>query len=1062
MRNTSGTNGIAEQLSGHNSFILLDIDNKTFRAFLDNGAQINLIRKSSVPGKSGITGRGIQIKGINGKSLTYGTINLEFAIDNVILTDSFHIVDNDCTGNYDIYLGLKFLLDKVCVIDYSSFMISGTNFSCRIYIDEFIFVRSAIVDEIDSVVNELDSQKFSVVDPKQDSVVISIANSIVKFRLGHLSADVVESIASILSKYPGVFEELTCDNRSNLTFESLDLNSNKYIQTAIYRLPPAHHNLVKEEMKRLLDLNIISHSKSPFNSPVWIVPKKGDEGEPQQYRIVIDYRRLNQVTIQDHYPLPRIEDIIDQLGGAKFFTVMDLLSGFHQISLRPEDRYKTGFSVFNSHYEFNALPYGLINAAPAFQRIMTSVLCGLVGEICFVYIDDIVVYGRTMEEHNKNLDTVLERLNRNKLKVKPSKCHFLKEEIRYLGFLISNLGVKMDPKKTEAIRNFVEPKNEKQLRSFLGLANFYRHYISNFSSIARSLFDLLKKKVMFEWSDKCQLAFNKLIEKIADDVILQYPDFTKTFHLTTDSSNYGLGAVLSQKDDNGYDRPISFISRALNDAERNYGTTEKECLAIIWSVYEFKHYLTACHFVIYTDHRALVWLYSVKDPGQKLIRWRLKLNNFNYEVRYTPGKSNYVADELSRNGYCNIEYNPFSDEKIIPAIGAVEVDDGDDIIEDVDDHEVIDFCPRIDREKITDDDMISELIREQHCGPIGGHRGINATEKAINIYFDIPNLRRRVIEFIGSCDTCQRVKINRKHRALPLTLISSVSEPNEKIAFDVIGPFKYPNQRKLYGLTIQDEFSKFILFCGIRDCTAETIAKALVESWILYYGIPKILLSDNGANLCGEIMTQISAYFNIKRITTSIAHPQSNGSVERAHARLAEFIRATEKEIEEEISWESKLKLASFCYNNTVHATTGYTPYYLMFGRRPRLISGVAHNINLIPDTYLENFHQNLQCVWDKARDNIEKKRIEAKDRDDRKVVRRSIEEFKVGDWIMLDTCVEQGHIDKLDDRAKGPYKVLQVRDTNLVIKKRLRECVVNKANCALYKGDIKLLKGLR
>lgn len=520
---------------------------------------------------------------------------------------------------------------------------------------------------------------------------------------------------------------------------------------------------------------------------------------------------------------------------------MDLVSGFHQISLKEKDRYKTAFSVLGAHYEFNRLPFGLINSAPAFQRIISQALEGLIGKNCFVYIDDIVVYGKTLAEHNNNLEAVLSRLNINKLKVKPSKCSFLAKEIAYLGYRISNDGIKMDPRKTEAITKFVEPRDQKQLQSFLGLAGFYRKYIPNFSLIAQPLHVLLRKNVIFLWDQACANAFNILIKKVAMDIVLQYPDFDKEFYLTTDASNFGIGAVLSQKAENGGDRPLSFISRSLNSAERNYSTTEKECLAIVWGVLEFKHYLFGRKFTILSDHRPLVWLDSVSDPGARLLRWRLKLNNYNYNIVYTPGKTNFVADELSRNGYCNfINDNPILDEKIIPFIGAVDPSDtsnfGDD---DDEEHELIDFIPRGNREKISDTDIINQLIEEQHGGPIGGHRGINATEKAINLYFDVPNLRQLVTEFIKKCDICQRIKINRLNRTLPLTFTITPSRPNEKIAFDVVGPFKYANGRKLYGLTIQDDFSKLIMFCGIRDCTAETIAKAFVESWILIYGIPK-------------------------------------------------------------------------------------------------------------------------------------------------------------------------------------------------------------------------------
>lgn len=324
----------------------------------------------------------------------------------------------------------------------------------------------------------------------------------------------------------------------------------------------------------------------------------------------------------------------------------------------------------------------------------------------------------------------------------------------------------------------------------------------------------------------------------------------------------------------------------------------------------------------------------------------------------------------------------------------------------------------------------------------------------MSIYYDIPNLKERVKEVIKVCEIYQRTKYDRTHRQLPLSHVVSAMEPNEKIAFDIIGPFKYPDGRKLYGLTIQDDFTKFIMFCGIRDCTAGTVAKALVEKWILNFGIPKILLSDNGSNLCGEIMTEISSYFNIKRITTSIAHPQSNGSVERAHARLAEFIRATDNEIEESRDWANRLHLASFCYNTTVHSTTGYSPFYLMFGRHPRLITAVEQQVDLFKDTYLYNFNNNLKDIWIKARENIEKKKEKEIIRNLDKIKRRTVDDFKVGDKILVKTQVFKGRTNRTEDIWSGPFEVAEVRDTNLLIKKRRRTSVINKSDCKIFIAD--------
>lgn len=369
--------------------------------------------------------------------------------------------------------------------------------------------------------------------------------------------------------------------------------------------------------------------------------------------------------------------------------------------------------------------------------------------------------------------------------------------------------------------------------------------------------------------------------------------------------------------------------------------------------------------------------------------------------------------------------------------------------------ETLDNYPREKRDKIEDDAIIKDLIKEQHCGPIGGHRGINATEKAICLYYEIPDLRNRITEYIRNCQSCQVNKYNRVHRELPLTVTTTSVEPNDKVSFDVIGPFKYPNGEKLYGLTIQDDFTKFIVFCGIQNCLAETIAKALVEKWILNFGIPRILLSDNGSNLCGEIMSAIANYFGIKRIQTSIAHPQSNGSVERAHARLAEFIRSTQNELEADMEWEPKLACASYFYNTKVRRTTDVTPFSLMFGREPRLITAIGHQLQLkTTNSYVHKFKKNLETVWLRARENIERMKLKAVERDRKKVEQRKIENFVVGQKVLIRTGTVKGKVNRTEPVWLGPFEIFEITLHNITIKKRRRLCVVNKANCKPFFSD--------
>jgi hypothetical protein len=318
------------------------------------------------------------------------------------------------------------------------------------------------------------------------------------------------------------------------------------IQTRQYRFPVVHKDEINKQVNELLDQNIIKPSKSPYNTPVWIVPKKPDSKGNKRWRMVLDFRNLNDKTIGDAYPLPNITEILDQLGGAKYFSVFDLASGFHQIKMHPDDSHKTAFSTPHGHYEFDRMPFGLKNAPATFQRLMDLVLTGLQGNEIFVYLDDIVLYSSSLTEHAIKFEKLAARLREANLKLQPDKCEFLRKEVTYLGHIIGENGVRPDSNKVEAVQNFPIPKNAKNIKQFLGLAGYYRRFIKGFSRIAKPLTNLLKKDIDFKWGDKEQESFDTLRDMLCQEPILQYPDFTKSFLLTTDASGTAIGAILSQ------------------------------------------------------------------------------------------------------------------------------------------------------------------------------------------------------------------------------------------------------------------------------------------------------------------------------------------------------------------------------------------------------------------------------------------------------------------------------------------------------------------------------------
>lgn len=434
---------------------------------------------------------------------------------------------------------------------------------------------------------------------------------------------------------------LSCTTK---TYHQIITKSNKPIYSRTYRLPQVHEREVEKQIKEMLKQGIIQHSTSPYNSPIWVVPKKVDSSGEQKWRLVNDYRPLNEQTIDDKHPIPNVQGIFDKLGRATHFTTFDLAKGFYQILVDPKDRHKTAFSTPSGHYEYIRMPFGLKNAPATFQRLMNEVLSGLVGVICIVFYDDILVFGSSLQEIIVNMLRVLQRLREYNLKLQIHKCKFFAKSTEYLGHILSKEGIKPNPDKVECIRKLKIPDTAKKIKSFLGLTGFYRKFIQNYAKIATPLTDALKKGNKINVDDPKYIpAFEKLKQLITNYPTLRYPDFHKMFTLTTDASDKAIGAVLSQEG-----HPISFASRTLNEHERHYSTIEKELLSIVWSTQYFRPYLYGVKFLIKTDHRPLVWLNNLKEPNSKLQRWKIKLNDYNYDIQYVKGKENHVADFLSR------------------------------------------------------------------------------------------------------------------------------------------------------------------------------------------------------------------------------------------------------------------------------------------------------------------------------------------------------------------------------------------------------------------------------
>lgn len=431
------------------------------------------------------------------------------------------------------------------------------------------------------------------------------------------------------------------------------------IYSKSYPYPISATEFVNNEIKSLLQDRIIQNSNSPYNSPIHVVSKKGvDKNGNPNLRMVIDYRKLNEKTIPDRYPIPDTSVILANLGKSAYFTTLDLKSGFHQILMSEKDRQKTAFSVNNGKYEFCRLPFGLRNAPSIFQRTIDDILREWIGKCCHVYIDDIIIFSPDSRTHLRGIETVITNLNNCGMKISPEKSKFFKTEVEFLGFTVSNLGIKTCPNKVQDILNYKKPENLRALRSFLGLSGYYRRFIRDYAAIAKPLTKTKylrgengqigtcsSKKVKVVLDHEASLAFEKLKNILAsEDVLLQHPDYNKPFELTTDASSSALGAVLAQ---NG--RPITMISRTLSSTEENYATNERELLAIVWALQSLRHFLYGVKNIkIFTDHQSLIYAISDKNPNSKMKRWRAFIEEFSPKFFYKPGNENKVADVLSR------------------------------------------------------------------------------------------------------------------------------------------------------------------------------------------------------------------------------------------------------------------------------------------------------------------------------------------------------------------------------------------------------------------------------
>jgi hypothetical protein len=539
------------------------------------------------------------------------------------------------------------------------------------------------------VVGFLEQPSEVIDEPPPSPTVMSVASinistqppQAVEHRLREIGidlsdADVSESergrLAAFLIANRDIFatslDEMGVTHLAEMTIET---GSHPPIKQRPYRVSPNMKDEIDKQVDKMLNNGIIRPSSSPYSSPVVMVKKKNGE-----YRFAVDYRKLNAITTTMNYPLPRLEDVTDILNGAQVFSVMDLFSGFWQVPMAERDKEKTAFICHSGLYEFERVPFGLKNSPTVFQRVMETALRGLNYKTALCYVDDIISFSTSFSAHLENLTDIFQHLRAAGLRLKPSKCQFCVKQVTYLGHILSKHGVSADPDKVRLVQEFPRPRNQKDVRSFLGLASYYRKFVKGFASIASPLTQLLSKDLPFEWTTDCQTAFDALKAALTTAPVLAFPDFRKQFVLYTDASATAIGYILGQRGDDNKEHVISYGGRSLRASEKNWSISEREALAVVEGIKHYKVYLANNKFLVKTDHSAAQHLQQTKDTTGRLGRWAILLQAYDFVVEYKPGKAHSNADSLSRRPYEPTPETDADEADVIPDVFCVHQDSG--------------------------------------------------------------------------------------------------------------------------------------------------------------------------------------------------------------------------------------------------------------------------------------------------------------------------------------------------------------------------------------------------
>jgi hypothetical protein len=825
-----------------------------------------------------------------------------------------------------------------------------------------------------------------------------------------------------------------------------------------YRLNPLQFTEQTKQVEDLLQKGLIRHSKSPWGAPVLFVRKPDGS-----WRMCVDYRVLNASTIRNGFPLPRIQELIDQVGHATTYTKIDLLSGFWQLPMAKDSIEKTAFNTRDGKYEFLVMPFGLTNAPPTFQATMNQIFRKVLNKFVVVYLDDILIYSKTKKEHLEHIQQVLLILREAGLYAKPSKCVFGVSEVEFCGHMVGNGKVRMLQDKIQAITDWPQPTTVHHARQFLGLCSYYRRYIKNFAHIAAPLHGLLategtNKHRSIQWAYGCEVAFRELKDKISDSPVLLQPDTTKPFIIETDASDFAQGAQLLQVGTDGKEHPVAYHSRKFSPAERNYPTHERELLAIKDAIRAWDHYIQNGHTtIVRTDHAGLQYMHTTKVLSKRLARWLDEFQAYDLDIRYKPGSQMIVPDALSRRPDLTEPSSNAPESLNQLTLSLVDVTDYmqdyirygtlPDTTEDARYIESVASKFRYEDELQHRDspqqpwttvlplwsraDTLDSFHRTYgHCNEV-------TLFGLLKDRYWWPTLKQDVRNYCRYCKECQLTQQRHENQTLaplaPSTKWSSAAlQPFDRWGLDLIGVLPKTKGGKKWIVTAVDYATRWPVAQALDEATAENLAEFVFQLY-LNYGAPKEIVTDQGGNLWAEAMDTFFTKLGTRHTGTTAYHPRTNGAVESLNKVLG---KALSKYLvgKSRHSWDDYLNQALFAARVRIHSTTKQSPFFLLYGRDARLPT----DMNPLLSDNLDDDATRLPLL-ETARQEARRLATERDDANkaqwakDHPSILSGAGKFQEGEYVLVRNQAKK----KFDPNWYGPYKVVTERFPNTY---RLRE----------------------